>query len=292
MHTPKTGAHTRPRRTQRAFSVWIALGLTLAGGASAFMLPNEWRVSTLNAQEPSVSKQEERAAPRPDVEHIATPEPLKGIYMSQCVVGTPSFRDSLVTFIDESQLNAVVIDIKDYTGKIAFPSDNPMLRDSVSDQCGARDMRSFIKLLHEKNIYVIGRITVFQDPYYTKLHPEQSVQSKSRPGEPWKDHKGLSFIDPRAKEYWDYVSALSKEAYDVYGFDELNYDYIRWPSDGDMSDVDYPTGSGRSGNILEIPWGGAFRHRYCHVGGLVRHDYYKYGRLEYRTAAGTRNASF
>lgn len=158
--------------------------------------------------------------------------------MSQCVVGTPSFREKLVKLIDETSLNAVVIDIKDYTGKISFTTDNPILAHSVSDKCGASDMKEFVKMLHEKNIYVIGRITVFQDPYYTKLHPEQAVQSASTGG-PWKDYKGLSFIDVSSRKYWDYVVELSKEAHDVVGFDELNYDYIRYPSDGPMKDARY-----------------------------------------------------
>lgn len=175
----------------------------------------------------------------PGVTHLKTPEPLYGIYMSQCVVGTPSFRDKFVSFLDQTELNAVVIDIKDYTGKISFDTDNPKLVDAVSDQCGATDMKEFIELLHEKNVYVIGRITVFQDPRYTALHPEESVQSKSRPGEPWEDFKGLSFVSVSSKNFWDFIVALSKESYAI-GFDELNYDYIRWPSDGPMSDVLYP----------------------------------------------------
>ena len=178
----------------------------------------------------------------PQVAHIPDREPLWGIYMSQCVVGTPSFRDSLVKFIDSSKLNAVAIDIKDYTGKISFSTDNPLLADSVSDACGANDMKDFIELLHKKDIYVIGRITVFQDPFYTKAHPEQSVQSKSRPGQPWKDFKGLSFVSVSSEPFWEYIVELSKESYAI-GFDELNYDYIRWPSDGPMADVLYPSGN-------------------------------------------------
>ncbi|OGG43067.1 hypothetical protein A2841_01460 [Candidatus Kaiserbacteria bacterium RIFCSPHIGHO2_01_FULL_48_10] len=196
-------------------------------------IPAEWTL------EVGAVPSEAPVAHASDVVHLPTPEPLKAIYMSQCVVGTPSFRDSLVSFVGTSPLNAVIIDIKDYTGRIAFTTDNPLLKDSVSNECGARDMKAFIKTLHDKGIYVIARITVFQDPYYTKLHPEQSVQSKSRPGEPWKDYKGLSFIDVSAQPYWEYVVALSREAYDL-GFDELNYDYIRWPSDGPMSDAQYP----------------------------------------------------
>ncbi len=196
--------------------------------------------SSANGSQKATSSPESILPDTKRLPHVERPEALKGIYMTQCVVGTPSFRQSLVDFVDTTELNAIVIDIKDFTGKIAFPTENPLLKDSVSDACGAHDMKEFVAMLHEKGIYVIGRITVFQDPYYTKLHPEQSVQSKSRPGEPWKDHKGLSFIDPSAKAYWEYVVELSRVAYEEVGFDELNYDYIRWPSDGNMKDVAYP----------------------------------------------------
>jgi hypothetical protein len=131
----------------------------------------------------------------------------------------------------------VVIDIKDYSGTISFPSTNPLLAPSAMKGCGASDMRQFIATLHQKGIYVIGRITVFQDPLYTKMHPEQAVQSKSTGG-PWKDPKGLSYIDVSSKPYWDVVVEISKEAHDI-GFDELNYDYIRYPSDGNLSDASF-----------------------------------------------------
>lgn len=170
--------------------------------------------------------------------HLPTPEPMYAIYMTQCAVGTPSLRDSLVEFIDATKLNAVVIDIKDYAGKISFLTTNPALSGSVSDKCRANDMKEFVEMLHGKGIYVIGRITVFQDPFYTKNFPEQSVQSRSRPGEPWKDFKGLSFVAVNSQPFWDYIVELSKESY-AFGFDELNYDYVRWPSDGPMSDIVY-----------------------------------------------------
>lgn len=204
---------------------------------------------------PALSVGEETKKPEtPKVAHLPRPKPLKAIYMSQCVVGTPSFRDSLVEFIDTTELNAVVIDIRDFTGKIAFPTENPALTGMVSDECGARDMRSFIERLHEKNIYVIGRITTFQNPYYTSLYPEQAVQKKSGPprqdgqveaGGVWKDRKGLAFVDVGAKPYWDSVVELGKESYAI-GFDELNFDYIRFPSDGNMAEADYTWSKGKS----------------------------------------------
>lgn len=231
--------HARAATVTFLFSALVGAGI----GGGLFFAPfdaikygNSFAVLTPSHQEATTTP----AIVAPEVVHLPSPEPLKAIYMSQCVVGTPSFRSDLVELVDATELNAIVIDIKDYTGKIAFDTTNPVLADSVSDACGASDMKEFIEMLHEKNIYVIGRITVFQDPYYTSKHPEQSVLSKARPGEPWKDHKGLSFVSVMSKPYWSYIVELSKESYAI-GFDELNYDYIRWPSDGPMSDADYPS---------------------------------------------------
>ena len=90
---------------------------------------------------------------------------------------------------------------------------------------------------------MIGRITVFQDPYYTKIHPELAVKRLSDKSANWKDHKELSFIDVSAKPFWDYIVKIANASYNI-GFDELNFDYIRFPSDGDMKDIYYSWGAG------------------------------------------------
>jgi len=169
--------------------------------------------------------------------HVASPEPMKALYMTACVAGVPSWRTQLMKLVDETELNAIIIDIKDYSGTISFDTTRPEFKDHAGTGCRVKDMREFIQTLHEHDIYVIGRITVFQDPLYTKLHPELAVQSISTGG-PWKDYKGLSFVDVSAKPYWDYVVALAKDSYEA-GFDELNFDYVRFPSDGNMKDTKY-----------------------------------------------------
>lgn len=249
------GAQKRglPRREGR---VALALGMTAAAlsAGAFFMLPGMTEVmydphspqgqkdDGVVAVAASSSAPEAPATPEFPVPeggypaYVPTPGAVRAIYMTQCVVGTPGFRADLVDLIDETELNSVIIDIKDFTGKLSFETDNPVLADSVSDQCGARDMQDFIALLHEKGIYVMGRITVFQDPYYSALHPELAVKFASPAGSVWKDHKGLSFIDVGAKPFWDYIIEISREAHRI-GFDEINYDYVRFPSDGPMSNI-------------------------------------------------------
>lgn len=234
------------RSTKRTFALFFA---TLVGGASFFALANFQLPDLFSASysATNIASSSASAAPAapvlPQVPHVQTPSPVRAIYMTQCVVGTPSFRDSLVRFIENTELNAVVIDIKDFSGGIAFPTENPELSWAVSKQCGAHDMAAYIKTLHEKDIYVIGRITVFQDPLYTNAHPEQAVQNVN--GGVWEDYKGLSFVDVGAHPFWDYIVELSKESYAL-GFDELNYDYIRYPSDGPMSEALYTYSDGKS----------------------------------------------
>jgi len=170
--------------------------------------------------------------------HIKTPNPVKAIYMTSWVASAPSFRDKLIKIADETEINSIVIDIKDYTGKIAFEVNDPILQKVGAAENRIPNIRQFIKNLHDKGIYVIGRILVFQDPYFALKYQEFAVKRESD-GEIWKDYKGIIWLDVGSKDVWDYTVAIAKEAYGV-GFDELNFDYVRFPSDGDMNDIYYP----------------------------------------------------
>jgi len=173
--------------------------------------------------------------------YISTPMPLKGLYMTSWVASSVKLRNTLVKIIEETELNTVVIDIKDYTGKIVFPVSNPELKKYGSEEVRVRDMRDFIKSLHQKNIYVIGRIAVFQDAYFVSYRPDLAVKNGDGPIV-WKDRKGLSWIDPASEEYWNYIILLAEESHQI-GFDEINFDYIRFPSDGNMEYIFYPFSS-------------------------------------------------
>jgi hypothetical protein len=173
--------------------------------------------------------------------YVDTPAPVKGLYMTSWTAGTPSLRNNLIKIIEDTELNTVVIDIKDYTGKIIFPIINPDLKKFGSEEIRISDLQEFIESLHKKNIYVIARIAVFQDAYFVNHRPDLAVKNKNGTAV-WKDRKGISWIDPGSEEYWNYIILLSKEARKI-GFDEINFDYIRFPSDGNMQDISYPWSS-------------------------------------------------
>ena len=176
------------------------------------------------------------------VTHLKTPDVVKAIYMSSWVAGNEKLRNNLVNLISSSELNAVVIDVKDYTGRISFLTENLELNKVGSPENRIPDVKEFIGSLHDKGIYVIGRISSFQDSFFVKNNPQYAVKTKA--GAVWKDDKGVSWLDAGAKPVWDYLASIGDEAHSV-GFDELNFDYIRFPSDGNMQDIAYPFSQGK-----------------------------------------------
>ena len=187
---------------------------------------------------------DEETVESPQVFHIETPEVVKAIYLTSWAAGTKSLRDSVVSVIDTTEVNAVVIDIKDYSGKIAFEVNDPVLAQMGVVEKRISDIDGLIKMLHEKNIYVIGRISVFQDASLVKIWPEEAVKTATDKSKVWKDRKGISWMDAGSPKVWDYVARIGDEAYSR-GFDELNFDYIRFPSDGNMKDIYFPVSEGR-----------------------------------------------
>ncbi|MFA6397342.1 MAG: putative glycoside hydrolase [Candidatus Paceibacterota bacterium] len=182
---------------------------------------------------------------KPPMTHIKTPEAVKAIYMSSWVASDRTFRNKLIKIADETEINSLVIDIKDYTGMISFNVTDPYLKEIGSSKDRIKNIWEFISELHQKNIYVIGRIAVFQDPYFIKKRPDLAVKKKTDKTLVWKDRKGISWIDAGSEDMWDYTVAIAKEAYAV-GFDEINFDYIRFPTDGDMQNIYFPVSNGLS----------------------------------------------
>ena len=229
-------------RTITRFNRWLALAgiatgaVFIATTASLFAGTGRWRPFD---NSPPVAALELASTTPPVfvVTHLPTPESVRAIYLTSWVAGTVPRRAELVKLIDETELNAVVIDIKDYTGRIAFAVDDPLLIAGGAVENRIPDIREFIGELHARGIYVIGRISVFQDVFLAKARPELAVTRRSD-GAVWRDRKGIAWLEPGATEVWDYIVRLARAAYAV-GFDELNFDYIRFPSDGEMKDIAY-----------------------------------------------------
>ncbi len=170
------------------------------------------------------------------------PEGIKAVYLTKNSAGLEDKVGSIIELIRETELNAVVIDIKDYSGYVSYDIKNAEVEKygakNPAKEIPIKHLNELIKRFHDEGIYLIGRITVFQDPILAKARPDLAVQDKSKDG-PWLDRKKLAWMDPSAKEVWDYNAAVAKDILDR-GFDEVNFDYIRFPSDGDLDNMAFP----------------------------------------------------
>lgn len=150
---------------------------------------------------------------------------VKGIYVTSNVAGTKRF-DSLVNLLDQTELNAMVIDIKDDYGNITFDTGNPVIQALGTTKKNIPDIHKLTATLTEHQIYPIGRIVVFKDSIYANSKPEHSYVSPD--GTVWKNNRKESFVNPYIKEIWDYNIDVAKEAVKA-GFKEIQFDYVRFP---------------------------------------------------------------
>ena len=173
------------------------------------------------------------------VVHMNAPRAIKAAYMTSWIASDKTLRERLVNQVIANHLNTIVLDVKDATSRTIF---------------SVRDINEFIASMHERGIYVIGRLTTFEDPAAAAAHPNWAVKNVSvvqnngviaTTSTVWKNKGGLAWIDAGATPFWDYMADLGKRAY-ASGFDELNFDYVRFPSDGDMTHVYYPYSHGKS----------------------------------------------
>ena len=168
---------------------------------------------------------------------IDTPNIVKGIYLTSWSGGSNKKIDEVIGLSKTFGINSVVIDIKDFSGYLAYDTGLEQVKKYKAHEIKIANITDVINKLHSENIYIIARITVFQDPVVAKARPDFAVRRKSTGGV-WLDRKGLGWIDPAGKDYWNYIVDISKDAHSR-GFDELNFDYIRFPSDGNLSDMEF-----------------------------------------------------
>ncbi|MFH1129381.1 MAG: putative glycoside hydrolase [Patescibacteria group bacterium] len=178
------------------------------------------------------------------IDLIEKPEPFpaKAIYVTFRTAGMGRMNE-LIDLIKTTELNAVVIDLKDYTGRVPFETNSEMIKKIGSEKVFIKDIDGLIKKLHKENIYVIARIAVFEDNYLPRKRTDLAIRVPG--GGIWEDNNGLGWVDPASQEVWDYNLEIAKEAVKV-GFDEINFDYIRFPSDGNVSVAIYPFWDGKT----------------------------------------------
>ncbi|HZS51250.1 MAG TPA: putative glycoside hydrolase [Bryobacterales bacterium] len=187
-----------------------------------------------------------------------SPGAFQGVYLTSWSAGSPARIRRVIELAQAGRINTVVIDIKDATGYVAYATTAPDAARYGARRVTIRDVDSLLGRLHREGLYVIARIVVFQDPRLALARPELAVHQhlEAPPAESdgagaalrpaavlWLDRKHLAWIDPASREAWSYNAALAKEALSR-GFDEINFDYVRFPSDGDLKQMEFPVWDG------------------------------------------------
>lgn len=163
--------------------------------------------------------------------------PVKGIHVSAYGAGDQELLDKMLGIADRTEINAFVIDVKDDLGKVCYSADVPLAESLGLIDPRIKDIDALIATLREHDITPIARLVVFKDNDLAKKRPELAVQNSN--GDVWQDYKGLRFTNPYNHEVWEYNVQIAEDAARR-GFREIQFDYVRFPSDGPISEAVYP----------------------------------------------------
>lgn len=144
--------------------------------------------------------------------------------------------DEALELVDNSELNAMVIDIKNDKGFITYMMDYDMAREIDACTDTIADIKATVKKLKEHGVYLIARVVSLKDPVLAGKMPELALKTKD--GSLFRDSSGLPWVNPYDERVWDYLIEICRQCVEV-GFDEVNLDYIRFSTDSGMADVDF-----------------------------------------------------
>jgi hypothetical protein len=151
----------------------------------------------------------------------------KALYLSFFGIGSSALREPALRLIENTELNALVIDVKGDRGMIPYRSAIPLASEIGAQKIiTVRDMKGLIQSLKEKGIYTIARIVVFKDNLLAFARPELAIKAPG--GAIWLDKEKLAWVDPSRKAVWEYNIDIAEEAARL-GFDEIQFDYVRFP---------------------------------------------------------------
>jgi hypothetical protein len=162
----------------------------------------------------------------------------KGIYLTFYGVGDREIRSRILALIERTELNAAIIDVKGDRGMIPYPTQVPLALEAGANRIvTVKNIEELMATLKARGIYTVARIDVYKDTVLAHHKPEWAVRD-TRTGRPWLDNERLAWIDPFREEAWDYTLDIAREAV-AKGFDEIQFDYIRFPTDGTLSAIQY-----------------------------------------------------
>lgn len=202
--------------------------------ACALLVLQAGTASNANAQDSAYAP-----LPRPDV--------VRGLYVSRWAVLTPRVW-GLVRLAQRTEVNTLVLDVKDDRGLVLYRSRVPLAREIRADRespVSAARIRALLDTMRANGIHAVARIVVAKDPLLARARPALAVRRRGT-NTPWLDAHGAPWLDAHHREVWEYAAALAEEAVAL-GFSEVQFDYVRFPDDPRLrSEATFPLAAGRS----------------------------------------------
>ena len=271
-----TGKVLDPERNPMAGASVVVRGVEIRTDAEgAFKLEQVPPESTLLVKLPGF----EKALVPPTkgaVEVMLKPQMIRAAYLTYFGFGDRGIRTRVLDLASRTELNAVVIDVKGDRGWILYQTEVPMaLEVGAQGPATQRDFDAMMADLKARGVYTIARIVTMKDNILANARPDLAIID-TRTGKPWIDNEKLAWVDPFHEEVWNYNIALGKEAIRR-GFDEVQYDYVRFPTDGKLGAARYSKPNNKETRLPAIA---SFlqraRREIGAVGGFVGADLFGY----------------
>lgn len=160
---------------------------------------------------------------------------VKGIYVTGPIAGSERMND-LILLADETEINTIVIDVKNDNGEITWKMETDSVKEMENGVAYIKDINTLMTTLKEHNIYTIARIVCFKDPVFAQEHLDSALRKPD--GTPVTDAYGLAWVNPYDKTVWNYLVEIAEAASEA-GFDEIQFDYVRFPIGKDADAADY-----------------------------------------------------
>ena len=176
---------------------------------------------------------------------------VKAVYIAPPEAANPGNLQTTLTNLAPTQLTAVVIDLKDETGKVLYDTHVPQATSLVAaNDKRIANLAATVKTLKDRKLYTIARIVCYQDPALTDLKPDWTLKSRAT-GKAWADSGGYNWLNPYNQEVWKYLLDLAEEAARA-GFDEISFDGLHFPVLGNLKDIEYGRGSDATSRVEAV----------------------------------------
>jgi hypothetical protein len=224
----RRAASRRRKRLRRAILIGALLVAVAALGVGAQFVNGGAEAQAIEAGL-DLPTSVERSGPRP------LPVEVRGVHVTIGLASLPGKLEEYVA-LEGRGMTALELDLKDENGQIGFRSRSVPLAMRIGAARPYYDARRAARLAHEKSLYLVGRIVTFEDPILSATRPELAVRRSD--GSVWRDSAGLGWTNPYDRRVWKYNVDLAVAAARA-GFDEIMFDYVRFPSDGDVGNAVY-----------------------------------------------------